>query len=129
MMPPYMSVKVRQTTIPGTTCPTFYEEEKSPTDLLPVQGLVRRGLQFIVLIREDQKVQPFADVITKAAISPQLFKDPESWSGRGLNLRPPAQQTGAYPIELTGRGSPQITLKKVLGRSFITFNTLHTIVI
>ena len=27
-------------------------------------------------------------VITKAARSPQLFKDPECWSGRGLNLRP-----------------------------------------
>ena len=25
MMPPYMSVKVRQTTTPGTTCPTLYE--------------------------------------------------------------------------------------------------------
>ena len=73
MMPPYMSMKVRQTTTQGTTCPTFYEEEKSPTDLLHVQGLVRRRLQFIVLIREDQKVQPFSDVITKAAISPQLF--------------------------------------------------------
>ena len=29
--------------------------------------------------------------------------DPECWSGRGLNLRPPAQQTGALPTELTGR--------------------------
>ena len=60
MMPPYISVKVRQTTTPGTTytCPTFYEEDKSPTGLLHVQGLVimRGGLQFIVLIREDQKV-------------------------------------------------------------------------
>ena len=64
---------------------------------------MRRGLRFIVLIREDEKVKPFADVITKAALSPQLFKDPECWSGRGLNLRPPAQQTGTYPIELTGR--------------------------
>ena len=73
MMPPYMSVKVRQTTTPGNTCPTLYEEEKSATDLLHAQGLVRRRLQFIVLIREDQKVQPFSDVITKAAISPQLF--------------------------------------------------------
>ena len=88
-MPPYMSVKVRQTTTPGTTCPTLYEE------------CVRRGLRFIVLIREDQKVKPFADVITKAALSPQLFKDPECWSGRDLNLRPTAQQTGPYPIELT----------------------------
>ena len=25
---------------------------------------------------------PFADVITKAALSPQLYKDPECWSGR-----------------------------------------------
>ena len=99
MMPPYMmSMKVRQTTTLGTTCPTFYEEEKSPTDLLHVQGLVRRGLQFIVLIREDQKVKLFADVITKAALSPQLFKDPECWSSRGLNLWPPAQQTSTYPI-------------------------------
>ena len=40
---------------------------------------------------------------TKAALSPQLFKDPECWSGRGLNLRPPAQQNGANPTELTGR--------------------------
>ena len=28
---------------------------------------------------------------------------PECWSSWGLNLRPPAQQTGAYPIELTAR--------------------------
>ena len=33
----------------------------------------------------------------------QHFIDPECWSGRDLNLRPPAQQSGAYPIELTGR--------------------------
>ena len=26
MMPPYMSEKLRQTTTPGTTCPTVYEE-------------------------------------------------------------------------------------------------------
>ena len=106
-MPPYMSVEVRYTTTSGTRCPTLYEESvgslTSHRFLLYVQGLVRRGLRFIVLIREDQKVKPFADVITKAALSPQLFKDPECWSGRGLNLRPPAQQTGACPIELSGR--------------------------
>ena len=68
-----------------------------------VQGLVRRGPRFIVLIREDQKVKPLADVFTKAALSLQLFKDPECWSGRGLNPRPPVQQTDAYPFELTGR--------------------------
>ena len=58
-----------------------------------MQGLVRRDLRFI------------ADVITTAALSPQLFKDPEFWSVRGLNLRPPAQQTGALPTVLTGRRS------------------------
>ena len=68
-----------------------------------MQGLVRRGLRFIVLIREDWKVKPFADVITKAALSPHLFKDSECWSGRDLNLQPLTQQTGAYAIELTGQ--------------------------
>ena len=43
-------------------------------------------------------------------MSPQLFKDPECWSGQGLNLRPPAQQSGALPTELTGR---RYTLKTV----------------
>ena len=40
-------------------------------------------------------------IITKAALSSQLFKDPEFWFGRGLNPRPPAQQTGALASELT----------------------------
>ena len=44
-----------------------------------------------------------ADVITKPALSSQLFKDRSCWSGRGLNPRPPAQQTGALPTELTRR--------------------------
>ena len=35
-----------------------------------VEGIVRRDLRLIVLIREDLKVLPFADVITKAALSP-----------------------------------------------------------
>ena len=42
-----------------------------------------------------------ADVITKAALSSQLFKDPECLSGWGLNPQPPAQQTGTLPTELT----------------------------
>ena len=57
---------------------------------------VRRDLRFSVLIQDAD-----ADVITKAALSPQLFKDPECWSGQGLNPRPPARQTGALPTELT----------------------------
>ena len=46
--------------------------------------------------------------MTKAALSSQLFKDPESWSGRGLNPRPPARQTGVLPTELTRRRWRQI---------------------
>ena len=39
---------------------------------LNMGGIVRRGLRFIVLIR-DLKVLPFADEITKAALSTQLL--------------------------------------------------------
>ena len=78
---------------------------------------VKRGLPFIVLTREDLKVWPFANVITKAALSPQLFKDPECWSGRDLNLRPPPQQSGALPTELTG----QPTCRPLLYR-FLSIN-------
>ena len=42
-------------------------------------------------------------LITKAALSPQLFKDPECWSSWGLNPRTPARQTGALPTEPTRR--------------------------
>ena len=41
-----------------------------------MEGIVRRDLRFIVLIREELKVLPFADVITKAALSTQLFLTP-----------------------------------------------------
>ena len=43
------------------------------------------------------------DLFTKAALSSQLFKDPECWSDRGLNQWPPTQQTRAYSIELIGQ--------------------------
>ena len=47
----------------------------------------------------------------KGSTSPQLFKDPECWSGRDLNLRPPTQQAGANPIELTGQRYLDVQLK------------------
>ena len=105
MMPLYMSVKVRETTTPGTTCPTLYEE--------CVGSLTSH--RFIACARACETgptvYRPYprrlesqtADVIRKAALSPQLFKDAECWSGRGLSLRPPAQQTCANPIKLSGR--------------------------
>ena len=37
---------------------------------------MRRDLWFTLLIQEDLKVQPFADVITKATLSPQLLLRP-----------------------------------------------------
>ena len=127
---------------------------------------VSRGLRFVVLIREDQKVynnwrmssqrqyfllsylklrankvnivgqqlppllankdvtccvrlhtllRVFVQSLKQAKILAQckraqhcweLFsqlKNPECWSGRGLNQRPHARQPRAYPIELTGR--------------------------
>ena len=84
----------------GTTPPTLFEQ--CVGSLTSHISALRRGLWFTVLVREDLKVQPFTAVITKAAPSPQVFKDHEYWSGRGLNLRPSAQQSGALPTELTG---------------------------
>ena len=52
-------------------------------------------------------LEPFAGLITKVARSPQLFKDPEWWSARDLNSRPPARQSGALPTELAGWQSLQ----------------------
>ena len=40
----------------------------------------------------------------------QFFKDPECWSGRALNQRPPTRHTGAYPTELTGKRSTRQVL-------------------
>ena len=46
------------------------------------------------------EVSPFADIIAKAAHSPQLFYELEWWSSLGIEtLNIP--QTGALPTELT----------------------------
>ena len=71
------------------------------------ESAVRWDLRFLVLILEDQKVYLFVDVILKADLSSQLFEDPECWSTRGLNARPPAQQTAILPTELTRRRYPR----------------------
>ena len=73
MMPPYMSVKVRQTTTPGTTCPTFYEEEKSLTDLITcaracetgttVYSPYPRRLESLTVCRRYYKGSNFSSVI------------------------------------------------------------------
>ena len=44
-----------------------------------------------------------------------LLSYPECWSGRDLNQRPPARQTGAYPTELTGRRLSTVCLLTIPG--------------
>ena len=67
----------RAATTPGTSCPSLFDKcvgsLTSHRIFFRVEGIVRRDLRLIVLIREDLKVKPFADVITKAALSPQLL--------------------------------------------------------
>ena len=75
----------RAATTPGTSCPTLFRQVCGFFNVpqnFRVERIVRRDLRLIVLNGEDLKVEPFADVITKAALSPQLFKDPECWSSR-----------------------------------------------
>ena len=63
--------------------------ETGPTGFRPYP----RRLESLIICRCHYKV----------ALSSQLFKDPECWFGRSLNPRPPAQQVGALPTELTRR--------------------------
>ena len=51
-----------------------------------------RRLESLTICRCHYKGSTFLSVI---------FKDPEYWSGRGLNARPPARQTGALPTQPT----------------------------
>ena len=56
-----------------------------------MEVFARRDLRFIVLIR-------FVDVITKAALSTQLFQDPEWWSGRGRTHDLPRNSPTEQPV-------------------------------
>ena len=47
--------------------------------------------------------KPFAEVITKVALSSQLFKDPECWSSQSLNPWLTTRQTSTLPTKLTRR--------------------------
>ena len=77
----------------GTTCPTLFEQcVGSFTSCRNVSNEELRdaacGLLYLSeKTRESSHLQIY--VITKAALSTQLFKDPECWSSQGLNPRPP----------------------------------------
>ena len=77
----------KQTSTPGTSCLILFEEyvgSSRPTHVL-WDGAC--GLSFS--FKERQRVCAFADFITKAALSPQLFNwDLSCWCCRGLNPRP-----------------------------------------
>ena len=52
--------------------------------------------------------------------------------GRGLNLRPPAQQTGTYPIELIGRRSVSVLVSRVaclFRRTLVPFHVFSVVVL
>ena len=51
----------------------------------------KQDLRFLSLSEKTRKSNHLQIVFAKAALSPQLFKDSECCSGRGLNPRPPAQ--------------------------------------
>jgi len=49
------------------------------------------------------KFGDFCWILPLATLGTEKVKDPECWSGRGLNPLPPAQQTGTLLTELTRR--------------------------
>ena len=66
--------------------------------------VMRRDLRLTVLIRKDLKVKPFADDITKAALSTQLFLRPRVLVWPESNSRTRARQLDAQPTEASVHG-------------------------
>jgi len=93
------------TTPPGSTSPTLSNSGVGQSFTSHKNRLVkvlRDGTyDFSSYPRRLEKSYRLQMSLQKQHFSLQLFKDSECWSGRGLNPRPPAQQTGALPIELT----------------------------
>ena len=56
-------------------------------------------IRFLETPRSLSEYILIADVITKAALSPQLFKDPECWSGRNRTRDLPHGIPGAQSTE------------------------------
>ena len=80
--------------------PTLYEQWVGSLTNYYEQGLWDGTYGLLSL---SEKTRKSGHLITKAALSPRLFKDPEWWSGRVLNPRPCARQSGTLPTKLTGQ--------------------------
>ena len=61
------------------------------------------GYGFSPLCEKTRKSNHLQMSLQKQQFLLSYFKDPERWSGRGFNPRPPAQHTGALPTEQTRR--------------------------
>ena len=66
------------------------------------KGLWDGAYSLSSLSEKTRKSNRLRMLLQRQQLSPH--PDPGCWSGRGLDLRSPAQQTGAYSIELTGMG-------------------------
>ena len=66
-----------------------------------VKVLWDRTYEFSSLSEKTRKSNHLQISLQMQHFLPSYFKDPECWPGRGLNPRPPAQQTGTLPTELT----------------------------
>ena len=70
-----------------------------------VKVLRERTYSFSSLSEKTRKSNHLQMSLQRQHFLLSYFKDPECWSGRGLNPRPPARQTDALPTELTRRRS------------------------
>ena len=58
---------------------------------------ISKGFRDVAFLsKKTRKSNRLQKSLERQQLSPQLFKNPECWSGWCLNRRPPAWQTGAY---------------------------------